>query len=209
MKKFKKSIASLTTAVLLTGLTLNFNACTEQSPMSAETKSVTTEQGLKILAFGNAPSLKKTYTKTKWISREHGGKIELEVEFEDGEYEVEVEIELEFLPYALSESAEISLTVDDYQFLGNLDVEFNPHGITFNKPAILNFEIEIQDYYPESSTLDFGDLDIYYDNQETGQWELMPRKSISIEYDEKDHELEIEVEDAKLPHFSRYAIGAE
>ncbi len=116
---------------------------------------------------------------------------------------------MEFLPDALSESAEIVLMVDDDQFLGNLGVEFNPHGITFDKAAILNIEIEISDYYPENSSLNFDNLDIYYDNPETGQWELMPRKSVTVEYDEEDRELEIEVEDARIPHFSRYAIGAE
>ncbi len=33
MKKIKSFVASLTTAVLLTGLAINFNACTEQSPL--------------------------------------------------------------------------------------------------------------------------------------------------------------------------------
>ena len=34
MKKIKSFVASLTTAVLLTGLAINFNACTEQSPLA-------------------------------------------------------------------------------------------------------------------------------------------------------------------------------
>jgi hypothetical protein len=36
MKKFRNTIASLTVAVLMTGLALNFNACTEQSPLSSD-----------------------------------------------------------------------------------------------------------------------------------------------------------------------------
>jgi len=69
----------------------------------------------------------------------------------------------------------------------------------------LNIEIKIEDIDPSSLNLD--NLDIYYDNPATGEWELMPRDAINIDID--DDEIEIKVVNARIPHFSRYAIGAE
>ncbi len=83
MKNLKNILKSLTATALLTGLAMNFNACSEQSPMSSETESVTVEQGLKILSFGNTTkSLKKTYQKSKFISKDDGGRIELLEDFD-------------------------------------------------------------------------------------------------------------------------------
>ena len=42
MKKIRKSVATLSAAALFVGLALNFNACTEQSPLSANRDESTT-----------------------------------------------------------------------------------------------------------------------------------------------------------------------
>jgi len=50
-----------------------------------------------------------------------------------------------------------------------------------------------------------NDVDIFYDNQENGQWEPMQRDDVLIDVDAGS----VKVVNARLPHFSRYAIGAE
>lgn len=170
-------------------------------------KEVETIPALSILDFGKTNlSLKKIVKKSKWFTKKEGGTLKLEHEYdlEEGG-EVEVKISLRVLPGALSEDKELQLEIDDEQFLGNFDVVFSQHGTVFSRPAILNIEIEIEDIDPSSLNLD--NLDIYYDNPATGQWELMPRDAINIDID--DDEIKIEVVNARIPHFSRYAIGAE
>ena len=210
MKTQRRITALAVTALLAVGMALNFSGCSKELSLGPEADETSKKQ-LNILAFGTPKSMAKIVEKSKEISSEDGGTIWLEHEFEDEDYEVEVEISLKFLPDALSDDAVIKLSIDDHQFLGNMDVVFNPHGIEFLKPAILNFEIEVEGYDPTKSDLHERDFNIYYDNPETGQWEPMPREAmeVELEYENGEYELEIEVINARLPHFSRYAIGSE
>ena len=205
MKKLRNIISTLTTAALLTSVAVNFDACSKNATVLAP-KEVETIPALTILDFGKTNlSLKKKVKTSKQCTKEGGGTLHLEYEYELEEGQVGVEIALQVLPGALSEDKALQLEIDDEQFLGNFDVVFFQHGTVFSRPAILNIVIEIDDIDPSSLNLD--NLDIYYDNPATGQWELMPRDAINIDID--DDEIEIEVVNARIPHFSRYAIGAE
>ncbi len=201
MTTIKKLTSALTTAALLTGLALNFNACSEQSPVSSETaNNLTVKKELNILKLGISPnSLKKVTEVSKWITVQNGGQLSLYHENGD----LGVEVELTILPGTISQDAEVKLTVDDENFMGNVDVVFSPHGVTFSQPAVLNMYAEGLDF----SGYNLDDIDLYYDNQETGEWELMERDDFYIEQDAEGGE--IRVTNGKLPHFSRYAIGAE
>ncbi len=71
MKKFKSFIASLTAAVLLTGLAINFNACSEQSPVSTTENTTATRRApgeLSILKSKSGVSLNKLFVKEKLIT---------------------------------------------------------------------------------------------------------------------------------------------
>ncbi len=135
MKKFRNTLASLTAAVLLTGLALNFNACTEQSPLSTQTE-VSEINILEFAKTGSSPSLKKVTETSKFIKANRGGTLYLY--HYNGNKDLEAEITLKIPKNSMSEDAEVKLTLDDEQFLGNLDIVFSPHGVTFSKPAILN-----------------------------------------------------------------------
>jgi len=200
MKIFKNTLLALIIVVFAAGLALNFNACTNNETLQGpETKSLSDTNGLNILKIGNGKSsLKKATEVSRWITVEHGGTLEL---YHEGDNSLYVEISLQILSETLNQDAQVKMTLDDEQFIGNLDVVFDPHSITFSEPAILNIEaknIDLTGINPNS-------LDIYYVNQETGQWEKMERDAIYV--DEDLDVGEIQVVNAQLPHFSRYAIG--
>ena len=104
-------------------------------------------------------------------------------------------------PYSMSEDAEIGLIIDDQNFAGAVDVEFSPHGIVFRRPALLSMYA----YGLDLSGVDVDDLNFYYDNQETGEWEPMVYEYMYVSVEEGI----IYFLNGELPHFSRYAIGTE
>ena len=56
MKNFKKFVGTLTSAALLAGLAIHFNACTEQSPLSSQT-----ENSVSVLAKGKPGGQESEY----------------------------------------------------------------------------------------------------------------------------------------------------
>ena len=108
-------------------------------------------------------------------------------------------ISLYIPPYSLTQNTYISMTTDDALLMGDVYLTFGPHGTVFNPPALLDFEVSGLDLTGVNPDL----VDIYYDNQDTGEWELMPSKSITIDTQTGY----IKVDDAQFSHFSRYAIG--
>ncbi|MFB3040531.1 MAG: hypothetical protein ACE1ZS_01835, partial [Candidatus Poribacteria bacterium] len=78
MKKIRNFVASLTTVVLLTGLAINFNACTQNGPVSPK-QEVQTDNGLKILKLGDGSfRLQKAMQLTKQVTVANGGTLLLE-----------------------------------------------------------------------------------------------------------------------------------
>ena len=110
-------------------------------------------------------------------------------------------VELEILPGTISADESLSLSIETTELQGGVAVTFGPHGTTFSQPAILNIEAHGVDF----SGINAESVNVYYDNQETGQWELMQSDNIIIDVNAGT----IQVINALLPHFSRYAIGTE
>ena len=80
MKKIKSFVASLPMAVLLTGLALTFNACSEQSPLQSNDIITSTKRApgeLNILKSKSGVSLNKLFVKEKLITVADGGRIEV------------------------------------------------------------------------------------------------------------------------------------
>ena len=102
-------------------------------------------------------------------------------------------------PYSLDQDTYISMEMDNERLMGEVNLTFNPDGTVFNPPALLDIEV---------SGLDFTGIDpelvnIYYDNPDTGEWEIVPSKNIIIDTETGY----ILIDDAEFIHFSRYAIG--
>jgi hypothetical protein len=110
-----------------------------------------------------------------------------------------LEIKLTVQNYSILEDTYISMTTDDAFLMGDVYLTFGPHGTTFNPPALLDVKVSNLDL----TGIDPDLVNIYYDNQETGTWELMPSKKIVVDVEAGY----LEVEEAQFSHFSRYAIG--
>ncbi len=110
-----------------------------------------------------------------------------------------VSASLRVLAGAVTEDAELTMTMDDEVVLANLEVVFGPHGTQFDPPAILNIEASGLDLFD----VDPASINVYYDNPETGQWEVMPSDSVIVHQNEGY----VRVIRARLPHFSRYALA--
>jgi hypothetical protein len=108
-------------------------------------------------------------------------------------------ISLQILPGAISQDEDMSLEMETTELSGGVAVTFGPHGTIFSVPAILNIEAHGVDF----TGIDPNSVDVYYDNQETGQWELMARDDVIVDSVNGT----VQVINAQLPHFSRYAIG--
>jgi len=203
MKNLKKIISTLTSAALLAGLAIHFNACTEKSPMSSQDNQAAETQGLKILKIGDGVTrLNKIVTASRYVTRKGGGELIIDYKgYEHNNGNVNVKITLKVFKGSISQDAELMMSLDDQELLGNVDVTFSPHGITFSRPARLDIEAKNLDL----SGVNPDDINIYYDNPETGQWEVMQSYAVIV----NEANGYIKVIDAKLPHFSRYAMMAE
>ncbi len=210
MKTIKSLYKLAATAALLTGFAINFNACTEQSPLQHSE----TGKKLNFLSLDDLPFLDKGdgrspegRTVSTTVTRRAGGRLRMAfqkraelVEFEN----TTAVVTLDILPHSVNNRTEISLTARMMKAIvfGNIDMEYAPHGLVFNRPAILNIRGENLDL----SELDPAIIDrfgLYYIDQETGQWEEMETDEIYINIATGV----IRIVKARLPHFSRYALA--
>ncbi|MDW7680447.1 MAG: hypothetical protein SCK70_07765 [bacterium] len=162
-------------------------------------------QKVQVLTFGDVkPSLRKVHKTEKWIQKDEGGNLELKFKVENSDDgELEVEIELKIHENSIPQDCKMAMQLDDEKFLSNLDVIFGPHDLQFSKAADLNIKIRLENMYLNGINQD--DINVYYFNEEAGYWEEMDCEEILIEVNGGVIE-KIEVINAKLPHFSRYAL---
>ncbi len=221
MKTIKKLYKLAATGALLTAFALNFNACSEQSPMSSTDESPFAQDNVQIIDLGDAfTSLDKGEVKAV-VTPEDGGQLVLikgkafkkqKKDFKkNGEIEIIDDdsldivgfgkksgfvISLTVLPNSVKETTELALRMDKKSF----DMQFGPHGTIFANPALLN----IIGVNLKLKKVNLETLGIYYHNPETGQWQ-----QIDSEYEvivDKEHGF-LRIRDAKIPHFSRYAAA--
>ena len=191
MKPVKKIVKTLTAAALLTGLTINFNACTEQSPLSSQT-----ENSVSVLAKGKPGGQESEYNYPLstdltflYVNPNQG--------FQGGQLKVENGTTFSFKGGSLTPPSGstddriiLSMEVDKDITKNELLFTFGPSGCQFNPSATIWFN--------------YGDLGIsapklYYVDSNGNYIEQSPEK---IDY--RGNKMLIRVD-----HFSRYAIGAE
>ncbi len=222
MKAIKKLCKLAVTGILMTAFALNFNACSEQSPVSSTDESPFAQDNVQIIDLGDAfASLDKGELKVSAVvTPEDGGQLVLikgkafEEEQEDFEEEGELEIfeeddldildydedsgfivSLQVLPNSVQDTTELSLRMNKKSF----DMEFGPPGTVFANPALLNIiavNLNLEEVNLET-------LAIYYHNSETGQWEKIDSENVILD---TEHGF-LRIRDAQIPHFSRYAVA--
>ncbi len=112
--------------------------------------------------------------------------------------ELEVKITFKVFDNTISEDAWLKLRMNDGVLSGDVDAEFQPHGITFSKPAVFNIEAK----YVDLTGVNPSTVALYYVN-DNGEWEKMKTEEISVKIDDGI----IKIMDAEIPHFSRYAVA--
>lgn len=199
MKSLRKLLVVLIVSAVPAGLILSAGGCTDTPPL-APAKTASGEGGLQFVSLGKgSASLKKVVQVTEWVSHRDGGQLTLQYIAQRNGNPIQVVVTLNVLPHTISQDAQLTLSLDDEALVGNVDLSFAPHGITFSQPALLSIQAKGLDL----SMVDPEKIDIYYDNPESGQWEQMERKRVVV----KQSQGVIHVVLAEIPHFSRYAVA--
>ena len=190
MKKSRNFIPSLTTAALVTGLALTFNACTEQSPLAPAENGA--DASITTLAKKSHKDKKghkdKNYavsgsTTLKFKKRAYkGGKIKL-----DQGSKLTIAKNSLTPPPGTPAGAKVTITMNVELVNGELIFTFGPHGCQFDPPAELR--------------IDYGDLGVelptlYY--VENGEYV----KQAPDHVDTKGKFMLLHFD-----HFSRYAVA--
>ena len=188
MKGLKSTLASLTTAVLFMGLALNFNACSNSSPISPdmtestalsstgpiqilkvdESKVITAPQGF------TAPQTLFKYTD---ISQYYAEKLVLphkDVDLKIGDDETG-ESKVEFKKFNLPDTFNVVFewAGDDSTYRGFLDTQEHP-----GEDIIFNDSVKIKLSYKMANLIDVDEASIalYMHDQGTGEWEKIGGK---------------------------------
>jgi hypothetical protein len=185
-----------------------FAGCNQQSPLSSikfdNTVNHATQKEIRFVQLDlQDHTFNKTISVNEWVTVEEGGKLELEYSGGNkNQVPVYCKNTLKVFEETISEDADLTLSIDSKDFFqGNFDVLFAPHGITFSSPALLTIEIKNADL----TGFDPDDLELFYINQQTGQWEEIHCCEIIVDINTGY----IKVINAEIAHFSRYAIGEE
>ena len=222
MKAIKKFGRSLIIGIAMAGLAVNFNACTEQSPLSSTDENPFAQDNVQLIDLGDVfASLSKGELKiSAVVTPEDGGQLvlikgkafkEQEKDFkESGEIELVDDdsldivgfgkksgfvVSLTVLPHSVKETTELSLIMDKKSF----DMEFGPPGTVFANPALLN----IVGVNLKLKNVNIETLGIYYNNPKTGQWQKIDSGNVVVD---KKHGF-LRIQNAQIPHFSRYAAA--
>ncbi len=209
MKRFKNFFAGLFALVLTAGLVLNFGGCTKKSPLTPEVNRTSSQSELHFISLGQkSPSLSKI-TKvlmetTENVTYKDGGELIIdyqgdEDEDEDADGDVLVKTTFRVFSETISQNARLVLRMTDALLSGEVDVSFQPHGITFSLPGLLNSEAKNIDLLGVNP----NNIGIYYVNEDTGEWEKMQTYDIIV----KKNEGYLKIINAEIPHFSRYAVA--
>ncbi len=190
MKPVKKIVKTLTAAALLTGLTINFNACSEQSPLSSQT-----ENFVSVLAKGKTKGKESQYnyplyTDVTFLANSKGS-------FQGGQLKIENGTTFSFKSGSLTppsgwtdDRITLSMEIDKDITKNELLFTFGPSGCKFNPSAVIWFNY---------ADLGISAPKLYYVDSNGIYIEQSPEQ---IDY--RGNKMLISVD-----HFSRYAIGAE
>lgn len=197
----KRTLRTATLSILsglLLGAIILIGGCADNQPTTPE-ETASNQETLNFVKWGDGSlSLNKIISDSKWVTRRNGGTLSLQYQLA-GNRNVRVVVTLNIPPQSISRDAEVSMSLDDQYLVGNIDLTFSPHGVTFSKAAMLNIEA----YGLDLSEIDPEKIDVYYFNQESGRWERMQSRQVIVDTSRGFVNIVL----AELPHFSRYAVA--
>lgn len=213
--KIKTVIRQIISNSVIATLMLNFSACENQTPLAPSNSESQNE--IQIISFDNlSPTLNKgSIQDSTVVTVAEGGNLSLTYNYNpdnatdstdfNGDFEElnpiefskdsRVFIKFDVLPGAVDNDTTVYIRLNTQR----IDLNFSPHGLVFNKPAKLTIiagGLNLKKVNTET-------LALYYDNQDTGQWERMNYETFVV-IEEYGY---IKIVGAEIPHFSRYALA--
>ena len=188
MKKIRKSVATLSAAALFVGLALNFNACTEQSPLSANNDESTTTLAKVRTDASSYPQSTSGVVRFHKTKKQYRG---LSLDLPNGStFYVMGGALTPPADIAFGDPVTITMTCEKNSLNNELLFTFGPSGSQFSPAAVI--ELNWRDLGVDVATFYYVDENGNYIEQNSDKINLQG-KTMMIQVD----------------HFSRYAIGAE
>ncbi|MFZ0391163.1 MAG: hypothetical protein WAN36_11960 [Calditrichia bacterium] len=197
MKKGKKALSGIMSMLLCIMLLGTFYGC-DRSPLAPAGLKKSGQPELQFIPLGKDSEINfgKVITASKEVSPDSGGRLELE--YIRGESGLTVGMSFEVLPQSIADTSEIAIGLNTGHLGGMVDLSFGPHGLTFDPYALINLKttgLHLDNINTDS-------LAFFY-VEPSGEWVEMPCDSIVADKESGS----IKVCNAKVPHFSRYAIA--
>jgi hypothetical protein len=194
--------------MLICSLAFIFLSCTENPLTSVPEKTAQSQSSEKAFTFIPLPKAATGLKKggilydSELISASKGGKLQIDYAYQGTTDKITVSITLTVPKYALPYDQVLTMTLDEETLTGSIDVNvvFGPHGTNFLTPALLDIDTKGLDL---SSLPPDADVQLYYFNPDSGNYELMGAKKETCNFKKG----EIKCKGGRLPHFSRYAFG--
>ena len=196
MKKQFTSLVTLTILAVLFGC----NSNPVQPPDQNANNGIIAAQNVQLLDAPRSAdlSLAKNYKSGDLFTVDKGGSININAAYKTWNSTGTATFNATFSlqPQALSENTYITMTFSDTK----LQLNFDPEGLHFNVPATLDYSASGLDL---SSVPDGAEIDLFYVNTQSGNFEKMNAEHIT--YDKAAGT--IECKGAVIPHFSEYGFG--
>ena len=131
------------------------------------------------------------------VTPEAGGVIHYDYSYAAASGQVSMDVQLRFPPGAVDQTMIVSVDVSTDQLTGDLSLDFGPSPTTFNKSALLTFDVQgltSSELPSDPNAIQF----VYKDNN--GVYVPMTTKKISIDLKKG----QLTVQEGEVPHFSRY-----
>ncbi len=183
---------------LLVWIAIVAQGCQKAGPV--EPADGSTKQAPAFIKLPKNNALHKIISVTKTIYAQSGGELKLNYDYGEGAKKVNIDVSLKFEPGSVSRDVDITLSVDDAVLMTTIDLSFAPEGLVFLKPAILDVNAQGLDL---SGIPPGANINLYYFNKQTGTWEQIPTRRISVNISNG----QLQCKDGEIPHFSRYAFG--
>ena len=208
MLKCKYNFSILILGLLIFMVAAGLNSCSTEAPFSpennqpenaADISSVTND--FKYITWNSSTadglrSLNKTISTTQFIQKRRGGKLSIESSRNSDKINTNVMADFTVLPLSIDNSKEISMSLDNEV----IEFEFGPSGTTFEPAAKLSFSFSGLDL----SNINPAKVNFYYLKPDGGT-EVVLNEGIYVDIVSGT----IQVLNAQINHFSRYALGKD
>ena len=196
--KLTGKLWSLSVVVLVClSLTIGIIGCTKDAPLASSNNSNHNSKEIQLISWNTPTSLfKKIHSSSEWVSQENGGELIIQIN-DSLTNNILGKAKLTIDSASIDQDKMITMEMDDEV----LDFYFGPSGTQFSPEARFSFWMTGLDL----SGIDPATINLFYFDHGTGNWEAVPSDYVYV----NSWYGYVKITNARLSHFSRYAIGAE